>query len=50
MVRRRHGVRQPPRERPWLEQQDIPHVLAIKGNEKLWAWTEEGPRKCGQTG
>ena len=29
--------------RRWLEQQEIPHVLAIKSNEKLWAWTEEGP-------
>ena len=26
-----------------LEQEGIPHVLAIKSNEKLWAWTEEGP-------
>ena len=33
------------RLRQWLEQQDIPHVLAIKSNEKLWAWTEEGPRQ-----
>ena len=31
--------------RRWLEQQEIPHVLAIKSNEKLWAWTEEGPRQ-----
>ena len=31
------------RLRRWLEQQEIPHVLAIKSNEKLWAWTEEGP-------
>ena len=29
--------------RLWLEQEGIPHVLAIKSNEKLWAWTEEGP-------
>ena len=29
--------------RRWLEQGEIPHVLAIKSNEKLWAWTEEGP-------
>ena len=33
------------RLRRWLEQQEIPHVLAIKSNEKLWAWTEEGPRQ-----
>ena len=31
--------------RRWLEQREIPHVLAIKSNEKLWAWTEEGPRQ-----
>ena len=32
--------------RRWrLEEQEIPHVLAIKSNEKLWAWTEEGPRQ-----
>ena len=31
--------------RRWLEQQEIPHVLAVKSNEKLWAWTEEGPRQ-----
>ena len=24
----------------WLEQREIPHVLAIKSNEKLWVWTE----------
>ena len=28
--------------RQWLEQREIPHVLAVKSNEKLWAWTEEG--------
>ena len=33
------------RQRRWLELQEIPHVLAIKGNKKLWAWTEEGPRQ-----
>ena len=33
------------RLRRWLEQQEIPHVLAIKSSEKLWAWTEEGPRQ-----
>ena len=31
--------------RRWLEQREIPHVLAVKRNEKLWAWTEEGPRQ-----
>ena len=29
--------------RLWLEQQSIPHVLAIRSNEKLWAWTDKGP-------
>ena len=29
--------------RLWLEQKGIPHVLAIKSNEKLWAWTPKGP-------
>ena len=29
--------------RLWLERQGIPHVLAIKSNEKLWAWTQKGP-------
>ncbi len=31
--------------RLWLERQDIPHMLAIKPNEKLWALTEKGPRQ-----
>ncbi len=31
--------------RRWLEQREIPHILAVKSNEKLWAWTEEGPRQ-----
>ena len=31
--------------RLWLEREGIPHVLAIKSNEKLWAWTEKGPRQ-----
>ena len=31
--------------RLWLERQDIPHVLAIKRSEKLWALTEKGPRQ-----
>ncbi len=29
----------------WLEQEGIPHALAIKSNEKLWALTEKGPRQ-----
>ncbi len=29
--------------RLWLERAEIPHVLAIKRNEKLWALTEKGP-------
>ena len=28
--------------RLWLEHQGIPHVLAIKRSEKLWALTEKG--------
>ena len=44
--------------RLWLERRDIPHVLAIKSNEKLWAWADKGPRQslpprrrgCGLTG
>ena len=31
--------------RLWLEQEGIPHVLAIKSNEKLWAWQEKGSRQ-----
>ena len=31
--------------RLWLEREGIPHVLAIKRNEKLWAVTEKGPRQ-----
>ena len=27
----------------WLEREGIPHVMAIKSNEKLWAWTDQGP-------
>ena len=30
--------------RLWLEQEGVPHVLAIKRNEKLWALTERGNR------
>ena len=29
--------------RLWLERRGIPYVLAVKTNEKLWAWTEKGP-------
>ena len=29
--------------RLWLELEGIAHVLAIKSNEKLWAWTDKGP-------
>ena len=29
--------------RLWLEREEISHVMAIKSNEKLWAWTEKGP-------
>ena len=29
--------------RLWLERKGIPHVLAVKTDEKLWAWTEKGP-------
>ena len=29
--------------RRWLERREIPHVLAIKRSEKLWAWTNKGP-------
>ena len=31
--------------RLWLEGAGIPHVLAIKRSEKLWAWTDKGPRQ-----
>ena len=31
--------------RLWLEQEGVPHVLAIKRNEKLWALTDKGPRQ-----
>ena len=30
--------------RLWLEGERLPHVLAIKRSEKLWAGTEKGPR------
>ena len=29
--------------RLWLEREGVPHVMAIKSNEKLWAWTDKGP-------
>ena len=29
--------------RLWLESEEIPHVMAIKSNEKLWALTDQGP-------
>ena len=29
--------------RLWLERQEIPHVMAVKSNGKLWAWTDKGP-------
>ena len=28
--------------RLWLEREGIPHVLAIRSNEKLWVWTDKG--------
>ncbi len=31
--------------RLWLERAEIPHVLAIKSNEKLWALTDQGLRQ-----
>ena len=31
--------------RLWLERAAVPHVLTIKRNEKLWAWTESGLRQ-----
>ena len=30
----------------WLERQEVPHVLALKSNEKLWALTDKGPRQA----
>ena len=29
--------------RLWLEREEIPHVMAVKSNEKLWALTDKGP-------
>jgi SRSO17 transposase len=31
------------RLRVWLEQQEIPHVLAVRSNDPLWTNTERGP-------
>ena len=31
--------------RLWLEGEGIPHVLAIRSDEKLWALTDKGPRQ-----
>ena len=31
--------------RLWLERRCVPHVLAIKRSEKLWALTDRGPRQ-----
>ena len=28
--------------RVWLERAGIPHVLAIRSNEQLWVWTDQG--------
>ena len=37
--------------RLWLEHKGIPHVLDIRSNEKLWAWTGKGPSgACGPAG
>ena len=30
--------------RLWLERRDVPHVLAVRSNEKLWAETDKGWR------
>ena len=34
------------RLRLWLEQEGVPHVLAIKRSERLWALTDRGPRQA----
>ena len=31
--------------RLWLERRDVPHVLAVRSNEKLWAETDRGWRQ-----
>jgi len=33
------------RLRLWLEQEEMPHVLAIKSNESLWLGTDRGPEQ-----
>ena len=33
------------RLRLWLERRDVPHVLAVRSNEKLWALTDRGWRQ-----
>ena len=33
------------RLRRWLEREEVPHVLAIKRSEELWAGTGEGTRQ-----
>ena len=35
------------RLRVWLEEQGVPHVLAVKSTEPLWVWTEKGPAQVG---
>ena len=41
--------------RRWLERRDVPHVLAVRSNEQLWAETDVGRDtrdgdRCGRTG
>ena len=36
--------------RRWLERRDVPHVLAVRSNEKLWAETDKDGDRCGRTG
>lgn len=35
------------RLRIWLEEQGVPHVLAVKSAEPLWVWTDKGPAQVG---
>jgi SRSO17 transposase len=35
------------RWRLWLEQQEMPHVLAVRSNEPLWANADRGPAQIG---
>ncbi len=37
------------RLRVWLEEQDVPHVLAVKRTEPLWAVTARGPAQVSAT-